>query len=163
MPKKSNPKHAGSGKETLGQRLARIRRERGFTQQHLAERTGLIQVLISDYERGKLRLSAEIAIRFVDVLGVTTDELLRGTKSPAAPKRQPSLKLLRRMEQIEKLSPHRQRALLAAIDVFLQNRQIDGLEPMSGIGAYRARPKLARILDKLPSRTKRHRRIRGSG
>jgi transcriptional regulator with XRE-family HTH domain len=148
MPKKSNPQEAGSEKETLGQRLARIRKEGGFTQQQLAERTGLIQVLISDYERGKLRLTAEMAIRFVDVLGVGTDELLRGKKRATPPSRQPSLKLLRRMEQIEKLPQHRQRALLAAIDFFLRNPQVDKLEPMSGISADRPRTEPGRTRDR---------------
>ena len=119
MPKKSKPKSASSGQETLGQRLARIRKERGFTQQQLAERTGLIQVLISDYEHGKLRLTAEMAVRFADVLEVSTDDLLRGKKGAATSRRQPSLKLLRRMEQIENLPPYRQRALLTTIDGFL--------------------------------------------
>ena len=36
------------GDETPGRRLARIRRERGFTQTELAEKTGLIQTLVSD-------------------------------------------------------------------------------------------------------------------
>jgi|HubBroStandDraft_4_1064222.scaffolds.fasta_scaffold237187_1 transcriptional regulator with XRE-family HTH domain len=119
MPKKSKAKSASSGQETLGQRLARIRKEQGFTQQQLAERTGLIQVLISDYEHGKLRLTAEMAVRFADVLGVRTDDLLRGKKGAATSRRQPSLKLLRRMEQIENLPPYRQRALLTTIDGFL--------------------------------------------
>jgi hypothetical protein len=82
---------------------------------------------------------------------------LRGTKSPAAPKRQPSLKLLRRMEQIDRLPGNRQRALLAAIDFFLQHPQIDRLEPMSDLRAYGPGTKLARILDKLPRRTQQHR------
>ncbi len=119
MPKKSKRKSVSSGQETIGQRLARIRKERGFTQQQLAERTGLIQVLISDYEHEKLRLTAEMAVRFADILGVTTDELLRGKKNTALLRRQPSLKLLRRMKQIENLPPYRQRALLTTIDGFL--------------------------------------------
>jgi len=124
MPKKSKPKSASSGQETLGQRLARIRKERGFTQQQLAERTGLIQVLISDYEHGKLRLTAEMAVRFADILGVSTDDLLRGKKkSVVSSRRQPSLKLLRRMEQIENLPRYRQRALLTTIDGFLAAAQ----------------------------------------
>lgn len=126
MPAKSKPKSANSEKETLGQRLARIRKERGFTQQQLAERSGLIQVLISDYEHEKLRLTAEMAVRFADILGVSTDELLRGKKkSVVSSRRQPSLKLLRRMEQIENLPPYRQRALLTTIDGFLASSAQD--------------------------------------
>ena len=40
-------------------------------------------------------------------------------KSSTPSKRQPKLKLLRRMEQIENLPPYRQRALLTTIDSFL--------------------------------------------
>jgi transcriptional regulator with XRE-family HTH domain len=122
MPKKSKLKLSpvSFGNETLGQRLARIRKERGFTQNEVAKRTGLTQVLVSDYERERLRLTAEMAVRFVEALGISADELLRPKKKSSTPsKRQPKLKLLRRMEQIENLPPYRQRALLTTIDSFL--------------------------------------------
>jgi len=50
--------------ESPGHRLARIRRERGFTQNELAEKTGLVQTLVSDYEHGKLRLNADMILLF---------------------------------------------------------------------------------------------------
>lgn len=56
--------------ETTGQRIARIRKERGYTQNELAERIGTIQALVSDYERDKLRLNAEMAVRFAIALEV---------------------------------------------------------------------------------------------
>lgn len=70
MPRKSRLKltPVTFGNETLGQRLARIRKERGLTQNDVAQRTGLTQVLVSDYERDRLRLSAEMAVRFVEAL-----------------------------------------------------------------------------------------------
>jgi transcriptional regulator with XRE-family HTH domain len=111
------------GKETIGQRVARIRKERGLSQAQFADRIGIIQALVSAYELGKLRLTAEMAIRFADVLGITTDELLRGKKKSAAPKRQPSLKLIRRLEQIESLPSYQQRALLTTIDNFIAAAQ----------------------------------------
>jgi transcriptional regulator with XRE-family HTH domain len=122
MPKKSrlDLTPVSFGDDTLGLRLARIRKERGLTQVAIAERTGLTQVLVSDYERGRLRLSAEMAVRFAEALGISTDDLLRPHKKVAAtPAQQPSLKLLRRMERIEGLPLYRQRALLTTIDQFL--------------------------------------------
>jgi transcriptional regulator with XRE-family HTH domain len=122
MPKKSKLKlkPVDMGKETLGERLARLRKERGLTQKQMAEQTGLIQELVSNYELDKLRLNAEMIVRFAEVLGVTTDELLRGKKSKKArPEEQPSIQLLRRMRQIESLPRYRQRALLTTIDGFL--------------------------------------------
>ncbi len=107
------------GNETLGQRLARLRKERGYTQVEVAEKIGTIQALISDYETDRLHLSAEMAIRFALVLEVSLDELLH----PKAKKhngRKPSLKLLRRMKQIESLPPAQQTAVLRTIDAFVR-------------------------------------------
>ena len=105
--------------EIPGERLARIRKERGFTQKELAEKTGLIQTLISDYERGKLRLNADMILRFATALEVSTDELLQ----PAGPRptRKPSRKVLRRLELIESLPARQQTTLLRTIDTFLEN------------------------------------------
>jgi len=121
MPKKSKLAPTAAQKETLGLRLAQVRKERGLTQVELAERTGLIQVVVSDYERGRLRLPADMAMRFAEVLGVTVDELLQPRKKSRAAKtaKQPSLKLVRRMEQIESLPTYQQRALLTTIDTFI--------------------------------------------
>jgi transcriptional regulator with XRE-family HTH domain len=121
MPKKLSP--VSFGNETLGERLARIRKERGLTQKDVADRTGLTQVLVSDYERDRIRLTAEMAVRFVEALGVGTEELLRPKKKAPLPDDQPSPKLMRRMKQIESLPVYEQRALLTTIDKFLATAQ----------------------------------------
>jgi transcriptional regulator with XRE-family HTH domain len=108
------------GKETLGQRVTRIRKERGFTQVELAERIGIIQTLVCDYEKDRLRLSAEMAIRFALALEISVDELLR-PRSAKVVSRQPSRKLLRRLERIESLPVTQQSGLLKTIDTFLEN------------------------------------------
>ncbi|MCL2661222.1 MAG: helix-turn-helix domain-containing protein, partial [Acidobacteriaceae bacterium] len=88
----------------LGQRLAKIRKQRGLSQEELARRVGAIQVVISDYENGKTRLYAETAVRFAKALDVPVQELLQVSKPVAvATAPVPSRKLLRRMEQIERL------------------------------------------------------------
>jgi transcriptional regulator with XRE-family HTH domain len=111
------------GEESLGQRLARLHKQRGWTQKQIAQRTGLIQELVSNYETDKLRLNADMILRFAEVLEVSTDELLRGSKSTGAGKKQPSIKLVRRMEQIEALPLYEQRALRTTIDKFLAAAQ----------------------------------------
>lgn len=109
------------GSETLGQRLARIRKQRGFTQVQLAKEMGLIQSLVSDYETNRLRLSADMAVRFALALSVSTDELLhpKTTKKKSSPKKA-SLKVVRRMEEIEKLPPRQQAFVLSALDSILR-------------------------------------------
>lgn len=121
MPKKSKLKllPVDMGDESLGQRIARLRKERGWTQKQIAERTGLIQELVSNYETDKLRLNPGMILRFAEVFAISADELLRGSKSTVQAKKQPSIKLVRRMEQIEALPLYEQRALLTTIDKFL--------------------------------------------
>ena len=105
----------------LGQRLAQLRKLRGLSQEELARRVGAIQVVISDYENGKSRLFAETAVRFAAALDVPVQELLQVSKPVAVePAHKPSRKLLRRMEQIERLPRRKQTALLTTIDTFLE-------------------------------------------
>jgi transcriptional regulator with XRE-family HTH domain len=60
------------GDESLGQQLARLRKQRGWTQKQIAQRTGIIQELVSNYE------TDDMILRLAEVLEVSTDELLRG-------------------------------------------------------------------------------------
>lgn len=82
MPKKTRKlPPLALGDESLGERLARIRKDKGLTQVELAEKMGIIQPVLSDYERGRLRPYAEMIARFALSLGVSADELL-GLKAP---------------------------------------------------------------------------------
>lgn len=121
MARNNTPKTPrGEASETIGQRLARLRKERGWTQVELAERLGIIQSLISDYERDRLRMNPAMVVRFADALEITTDELLHPKATPNPLRRKPSLRVLRRLERIERLPAHQQNTLLKTIDGFLK-------------------------------------------
>jgi len=105
-----------------GRRLAELRMERGFNQAELAEQLGITQSLISQYERGELRLNAAMIARLIQVLGVSADELL-GLQKTNQNGKKPSRKLLRRLEQIESLPKRKQEALIQTIDAFLKASQ----------------------------------------
>ncbi len=124
MPQKSKFKlpDLNLGKETLGQRIARLRKEKGFTQAELAEKIGIIQALISEYERDKLRPHCEMIIRFALALVVSTDELL-GLKPSRTKGKHPNLKIQKRLKKIEKLPPAQQRTLLKTIDTYLKGAE----------------------------------------
>ncbi len=60
-----------------------------------------------------------MAVRFALALEVTTDELL-GLRPRAVRSRKPSRKILRRLEQIEKLPQTQQVILFKTIDTFIK-------------------------------------------
>lgn len=106
-------------KETIGSRLARLRRDRGLTQVELAKMLGLAQPNISDYERDIMRLNSELILKLTDILRVSADELL-GLKDVRPGRRGGNnRRLARRLEEIERLTRRDQEALLRTIDAFL--------------------------------------------
>lgn len=106
--------------ETFGERLARLRKERSFTQTALAEKIGIIQSLVTDYERDRLRMHPEMVCRFAYALDVSADELLGLKTSRTLGDGKLSLKVVRRLTKIESLPDHKQRVLLQTIDAFLR-------------------------------------------
>lgn len=129
MPRKSRLRlpPIDLGQETMGQRLTRLRKERGYTQVELAQKVGIIQAIISDYERDQLRMHAEMVARFALALDVSADILL-GLEAPSksAKKRSAavggstlSLKIVRRLQRIENLPEQQQKKMLQSIDMLL--------------------------------------------
>ncbi|MFB3906615.1 MAG: helix-turn-helix domain-containing protein [Acidobacteriota bacterium] len=107
------------GGESLGQRVARLRKEKGYTQVELARKMGLTQNLISAYECGRLRLPTEMAIRFSQALEASVDELL-GFKPGLDRADKTNAGLLRRLSKIRALPPSQQKTLIKTIDTFLK-------------------------------------------
>ncbi len=102
--------------ENLGQRLARIRKERGFTQVDLAAKAGTIQAVISDYERGRVRPHAAMLAQLAQAMNVSADALL-GLAEPLTPKAGGfSRRVPRRMQLLEGFPAHDQKTVLKVID-----------------------------------------------
>jgi len=118
-PKKTPPANS------FGARLARIRKDRGFTQAELAEKAGMIQAVVSDYELGKLRPYGDIVARLAGALEVSTDEIL-GLEPVAKTTGIHNRRFLRRLQALDSLPKRDQDALLRTIDAFLSARSPAG-------------------------------------
>ena len=105
-------------KEEMGARLKEVRQRKSFTQQELADYLGTTNIVISDYERGRLRLPADIAVQLAHALEVTTDELLGAEELE-----HPSASLFRRFKQIEAMPTQSQKVVLDTLDTFLRGLQ----------------------------------------
>ena len=107
---------------SLGKRLAQLRTLRNLSQRELAERVNVVQVIVSNYEVGKLRITAEMALRFAAALDVPVQELLLTDTPPEiVQQRKPSRKVLERLEKIQSLPRRKQDAILTTIDHFLNS------------------------------------------
>jgi transcriptional regulator with XRE-family HTH domain len=68
----------------LGQRIARLRARRGWTQQELAERLAASRVAVSHFEMGLALPSERTVVLLAGLFGQEPHELVAGTNYPAA-------------------------------------------------------------------------------
>jgi len=112
----------GDGGPSFGQRLAEIRKARGFSQRDLAGELGISQRMVAYYEAQADRPPAHLLPKIADVLRVSADELL-GIKRLKDKDGVSHLRLWRRLRQVEKLRPNDRRALLKMLDALLAQQQ----------------------------------------
>ena len=111
--------------QSIGIRIASMRKKRGITQVQLAETVGISQKLVSSYEVGRITLSSEMLLRIATALRVSSDMLLGIKKDDEVMADNPSLKIMRRLIKIDQIPSNQQKALLKNIDMFLKASEMD--------------------------------------
>ena len=119
VARKPRTKKDTSGVESQGDRLARLRKDRGLTQTELADKLGVTQSFVSQAERDDVRINSEMVVELTKILRVSADELL-GLKPIEKSTGSQSRRLLRRLREIDALPKRDQQALLRTIDAFIQ-------------------------------------------
>jgi transcriptional regulator with XRE-family HTH domain len=104
------------GSQTIGQRIAGLRKERGLSQADLAERIGISRQLVASYERERVRLYDEMVARFALALGVSADEILGLDQSGSTDTKHTSLRVTRRLRELDQLPEQKRKAILKTLD-----------------------------------------------
>lgn len=97
--------------EQIGKRLAAARKDKGYTQENLANLTGLSTKMISAAENGHKAMRPENIIKICECLSISADYLLCGESA--------KLSKLAGEHKIDKLSPRQKEALSNIIENFL--------------------------------------------
>ena len=117
MPKLGTHNSPVDGK-AIAKRLRETRKRKGITQVELAEKLGIRQVLISQYERGQTRIHGSLIAGLAKALGTSSDEIL-GLKAPKNDVAINDRRFLRRLALVDRLPRRKKDALLTTIDAFL--------------------------------------------
>ncbi len=109
----------------FGKRLASLRKEASLTQQELADEIGATRRMIAYYETESDHPPTNMLVGLSLTLNVSTDELLGlKTAKKAAKGKQPDSRLMRRMQQIDKLSTNKKRQIVQVIDTLIEAEQL---------------------------------------
>ena len=66
----------------MGEQIARLRMERSYTQEQLADQIGVSTQFLSDAERGVTGMSVNTIVKLCGVLNISADFLLLGMEEP---------------------------------------------------------------------------------
>ena len=99
---------------SLGIKIAALRRERGLTQQALAEKTDLSKRMISYYERESETIPSNHMQKIAISLGITVDALINHTPSQTV--LETNRGFLRRLETAKTLTTKDQKIISDIID-----------------------------------------------
>lgn len=89
----------------------------------MAERLGISQPVVSDYERGAIRLHGELILKVAEILNVTADELLgRETRKPKA---RPSGKVQQIFEEVSNLPRRQQDKVVEFVSAFVPQQRTE--------------------------------------
>ena len=116
---KTMPKQNIEQLTDFGKRLSNLRKKTGYTQVELANELGVTQRMISYYEGHSEYPPSNLLPVMAKTLGVSSDELL-GIE-PLKNNRHPDTRLLRRMQQIEKLNTSTRGQVIQIMGTFIEN------------------------------------------
>ena len=104
---------------SIGMQLAQLRKEKGITQGEMAKLLNVSQPMVSDYERGELRLHGELILQITDILKVSANDILGVKETKETSDAPQNRRLARRLQAIDTLPKRDQDALMRTIDAFL--------------------------------------------
>jgi transcriptional regulator with XRE-family HTH domain len=107
--------------KSLGERICRLRKERGQTQGQLGNVVHVTQQVIAEYEAGYRNIPVYRLVSLAEALGVTAEELLKDSGAGAR-KRGPASRIEQLADQVTKLPRMRQRFVVSMIENALQAR-----------------------------------------
>lgn len=112
--------------QALGSRIAQARKERGMTQQALAEALGIAQQTLGHYEVARARIAADLLPRLAEALDLSLDELLMGQPTIRLPgKRGPASRIEQQLDAVTRLPKASQKAVSQVLDAMIAQHGIE--------------------------------------
>ncbi len=111
-------------KETISDRIRRLRVQKGISQKQFAEQVDLHPAQYNRYEKGENVPSTEILGKLADALGVTVDYLYEGETTAAVTADFEDRDLLALFKEVEKFPPEKKFIVKGLLEEMTQNQRM---------------------------------------
>jgi len=113
----------------FAQKLAKMRKEKGLTQDDLAKKVGVGIAQMRRYEKGASSPTLEVIKNMSRTLGVSADELIFDENEKVASTRILDRKLLEQFEALATMSPHDQEAVKIILESMIIKNRLEEVMP----------------------------------
>jgi transcriptional regulator with XRE-family HTH domain len=113
----------------FAEKLAKLRKNKGLTQQELAQRAGIGIAQMRRYEKGKSSPTLEVIKNIALTLAVSTDDLIFDEGEGIIPSKIEDKELLEQFEQISTLTPQDKEALKTVIESMIIKSKLQQIVP----------------------------------
>ena len=102
----------------IGEKILRLRKENGWSQQQFAKKIGTSGPIIGRYERGEMVPSVEVAKKLADAFDITLDYLVDDTGKLAEIK---DRAMLTRLTDLEHLDQEDKKTIIHVVDSLIRD------------------------------------------
>lgn len=104
---------------TIGDRIKRLRQEKGWSQAQLASKLNTHPKQVSKYERGINLPSTEVLVRMTQIFNVSADYLIFEERSDKDQSSIADRELVQKLSEIDKLSEQDKAIVKGVLDTFI--------------------------------------------
>ena len=120
----------------FAEKLSKLRKEKGLTQQEMAQKAGVGIAQMRRYEGGKSSPTLEVIKNIAKTLGVSTDELIFDENEGVVPAKILDRKLLEQFEDVSKMNPHDKSAIETILESMILRSRLEEIMPSKTDAAW---------------------------
>ena len=117
----------GNKRTPLGERIKRLRQEKGWSQAQFAKKLEVHPKQVSGYERGAHAPSTDVMIRMAEILGVSRDVMVFENRADSKHGNIADLEPIGMLEKIDRLSDQDKKTVKAVLDTFILKSRLHEL------------------------------------
>jgi len=106
---------------TISDRVTQIRKQKGLTQNELAERVGISKAQMSRYIAKGVQPPANVLAKMADELGVSMDYLLNGNTDDKAASSLSHAEVIQQYKEVDQLPTEERKAVIKVVAALLRD------------------------------------------